>query len=91
MSKFAFLLLSAFAMFATAATAQEIAAVSQEDDCEDEANKDDEACIMLPGAGDVENFIPGIVPLIGGGGILAAGLSSSNGTSSTPSSPSTPN
>ncbi|MBU2937412.1 MULTISPECIES: hypothetical protein [Pacificibacter] len=83
MSKFAFLLLSAFAMFATAATAQEIAAVSQEDDCEDEANKDDEACIMLPGAGDVQNFIPGIVPLIGGGGILAAGLSGNSTTTTT--------
>jgi len=82
MSKFAFLLLSAFAMFATAATAQEIAAVSQEDDCEDEANKDDEACIILPGAGGAQN-LSGIGPLIGGGGILASGLFGNNTTTTT--------
>jgi hypothetical protein len=82
MSKFAFLLLSSFAFFATAATAQQAVVATEENDCEDEANKDDEACIVLPGADDVQNFIPGIVPLIGGGGILAAGLSS-NGTTST--------
>ncbi|MFT6426590.1 MAG: hypothetical protein ACJAX9_002975, partial [Celeribacter sp.] len=40
MPKFAFLLLSGFAFFATAATAEETPVVATEIDCEDEANKD---------------------------------------------------
>lgn len=91
MSKFAILLLSAFAFFATAATAEETTVISQETDCEDEANKDDEACIVLPGADDVQNFLPGIVPLVGGGGILASGLLGGNSTTSTTSTTSTVN
>lgn len=76
MSKFSILLLSSFAFVATAATAQGI-------DCANQANKDDAACIDLPGADDVQNFIPGIVPFIGGGSILASGLLGNNTTSTT--------
>ncbi|MBU2867469.1 hypothetical protein [Pacificibacter marinus] len=76
MSKFLILLLSSVAFFATAATAQEI-------DCEDEANKDDAACIGLPDADDVQNFLPGVAPILGGGGIFASALLGNNTTSTT--------
>lgn len=79
MSKFTFLLFSALAFVATAATAQEI-------DCADPANVGNAACVNLPGIDDVQNFVLGIVPIIGGGGILAAGLiSGGDNTTSTTS------
>ncbi|MEM5478179.1 hypothetical protein [Pacificibacter sp. AS14] len=79
MSKFAFLLLSAFALFTTSATAQDAAVPA----C------DTADCIALPAADDVQNFIPGIAPLIGGAGIFASSLLSGNSTTSTTSTTST--
>lgn len=91
MRKFAFLLMSGFAFFATAATADETPVVATEIDCEDKANQNDEACIILPGADDVQNFVPALIPFIGGGGILASGLLGGNNTTSTTSTTSTVN
>jgi hypothetical protein len=89
MPKFAFLLLSGFAFFATAATAEETPVVATEIDCEDEANKDNAACVDLPDADDVQNFVPALAPIIGGGGILASGLLNGNNTTSTTSTTAT--
>jgi hypothetical protein len=79
MSKFAFLLLSGFVLSATAVTAQDTP----------EANCEEGDCVDLPGVDDVQNFIPGIVPILGGSGILASGLLGGNNTTSTTSTTST--
>lgn len=93
MRKFAFLLMSGFALFATATAtaAEERTVVATEIDCEDEANKDDEACIILPGVDDVQNFLPVLAPVTGGAGLLASGLLGGNNTTSTTSTTSTVN
>ena len=80
MHKYAFLLFSALSLSANATYAQ---GVTAENACEDDT------CLELPAAGDVQNFLPSIIPFIGGGGLLAAGLANGNPTSSTTSTTST--
>ena len=83
MTKYALLMISALALSASPMMAQ--STTGSEIDCDDEAYKDDEACLVyLPAAGDVNNFVP-LVPVAAGILIVAAagGGSSTTSTGST--------
>ena len=89
MTKYALLMISAFALSASPLMAQ--STTQSQIDCEDEANKDDDGCLMmyLPTSADLN----GAAPLVGLSAIAIALLASGGGssTSSTTSTTSTAN
>jgi len=88
MTKYALLMISALSL----ASAPALAGSYSEFDCNDEAYKDDEAClVVLPASEDVNNLVPYLAPAAGVL-LLAAALSgggSSNSTTSTTATTST--
>ncbi len=78
MQKFLLAALTATSLLATTAFSQE-----NEVNCEDEANKDDPACLALPPAQEATNFAPGLLAPALGGAAAAAALAGGGGGSPT--------
>ena len=74
MNKLKLALSAGFVLAASVASAQDV-------DCSLAVNAADPACVTVPAAGDVQNFVPFIAPLVAVAVVAAAG----GGGSSTPS------
>lgn len=75
MNKLKLVLSAGFVLAAGVASAQDV-------DCSLAVNADNPACVVVPAAGDVQNFVPFIAPLVAVAVVAAAG---GGGGSSTPS------
>jgi hypothetical protein len=82
MNKLKLALSAGFVLAAGVASAQS----TQDVDCSLAVNADNPACVVVPVAGDVQNFVPFIAPLVAVAVIAAAG-GGGGGGSSAPSTP----